>query len=315
MILGAEATNDPMVVVATEAGAAAEVAAGSAGVALVGAAVVVSAADPHKQGGDFRYGPLFCLLSWWHIFESTQKITHTVFSCSRVELCFPTAESCPEQLKPRSSSGVAENASAGASARSSNPFGAAKPREEILAKRGVDVRLVDERVEKKATVAHLSREQDEEVEAVRQELTRAEENLRDANEKELPEETFRVLCEEKRKELNELVAKFAEVNLKKEKERGGRGGSDVAPGQHQRHPRPSERHARRNDEDQDRRHHSGAVDADADDPYASFGGGGKRHDHEGGFSHGNRDKEGFGQRGNQGGRDYNKGERDDRYYG
>jgi len=35
-----------------------------------------------------------------------------------------------------------------------NPFGNARPREEILAQKGIDFKAVDQRIERKAQVAH-----------------------------------------------------------------------------------------------------------------------------------------------------------------
>ena len=62
------------------------------------------------------------------------------------------------QLKPRSVQGVADaQKSAAASAKSSNPFGADKPREQVLAAKGVDAKLVDSRINKKAEVLHLTK--------------------------------------------------------------------------------------------------------------------------------------------------------------
>ena len=40
---------------------------------------------------------------------------------------------------------------------------------------------------------------------------------------ELPEETYRVKCEEKKKELNDIMEKFAKVNLEKKKAQGSSG--------------------------------------------------------------------------------------------
>ena len=59
------------------------------------------------------------------------------------------------QLKPRSA-----GAGAVGSPRSSgknNPFGAAKPREEVLASKGIDVSTIDSRIDKKAHVAHFTK--------------------------------------------------------------------------------------------------------------------------------------------------------------
>ena len=67
--------------------------------------------------------------------------------------------------------------------------------------------------------SQLLQEQEEEVEAVRKELTEAEIKLREANEMELPEETYRVKYEEKKKELNGIMEKFSKMNLEKKKSR------------------------------------------------------------------------------------------------
>ena len=60
--------------------------------------------------------------------------------------------------------------------------------------------------------------QEIELEKVRGELSSAEKRWREANEKELPEEEYRVLTEAKRKELSELMKKFAEENNSKSDE-------------------------------------------------------------------------------------------------
>eukprot|EP00580_Thalassiosira_gravida_P007770 CAMPEP_0201627478 /NCGR_PEP_ID=MMETSP0493-20130528/2646_1 /ASSEMBLY_ACC=CAM_ASM_000838 /TAXON_ID=420259 /ORGANISM="Thalassiosira gravida, Strain GMp14c1" /LENGTH=161 /DNA_ID=CAMNT_0048097931 /DNA_START=203 /DNA_END=684 /DNA_ORIENTATION=+ len=122
------------------------------------------------------------------------------------------------QLKPRSATAGKSTASGGGHSKS-NPFGAAKPREEVLASKGIDASLVDKRVEQKASVARLTADQDREVEDLRKELTEIEEKLREANEMELPEEDFRVAAEEKREELNGLVKGFHDLNLKERNER------------------------------------------------------------------------------------------------
>mmetsp|Transcript_33656 Transcript_33656/g.38977 ORF Transcript_33656/g.38977 Transcript_33656/m.38977 type:complete len:255 (+) Transcript_33656:111-875(+) len=122
------------------------------------------------------------------------------------------------QLKPRSAN-AGNSGNNTASSSKSNPFGSAKPREEVLASKGIDSHLVDARIEQKAQPKRLTAAQEAEVESIRAELTQAEEGLRDANERELPEEKFRVLCESKRKELNEVMASFTEMNV-------GKGGFD-----------------------------------------------------------------------------------------
>jgi len=90
---------------------------------------------------------------------------------------------------------------------------------------------MDSRIERKAEVHHFTKEQEAEIEAVRAQLTAAEKEWREANEKELPEESFRVEAEAKRKELNDLMEKFTELNTISEKP-------------HQHKERPSERRSR-----------------------------------------------------------------------
>ena len=128
----------------------------------------------------------------------------------------------------------------------------------------------------------FKQEQEEEVEAVRAELTRAEDKLREANEMELPEETYRVACEQKKEELNDLMAKFAELNLKKKKEKaeGGDGGdgpprsNSASGGQRRHYERPSERR-RRLEEERGGGYHND-YDGGAEDPFKSFGGRNRR---------------------------------------
>ena len=98
--------------------------------------------------------------------------------------------------------------------------------------------------------SQLLQEQEEEIEAVRKELTEAEIKLREANEMELPEETYRVKYDEKKKELNGIVEKFSKMNLEKKKSRGsaGEGGDSGATGQRLHYERPSERRKRLDEE-------------------------------------------------------------------
>lgn len=60
------------------------------------------------------------------------------------------------QLKPRGSSSQSQQQASSNSGKSSI-FGAAKPREEVLASKGIDAKLVDERITKKATTVHYTR--------------------------------------------------------------------------------------------------------------------------------------------------------------
>lgn len=186
-------------------------------------------------------------------------------------------------LKPRSAKAAQDQAAAHASSAKSNPFGAAKPREEVLASKGIDATLVDKRVERKAHVPRLTADQDKQVEGLREELTELELKLREANEMELPEEDYREAAEAKRTELNDLVKGFHDINLKertsKDDERrperghgGGGGGGGDAP---RKFERPSERRRRLEQEREGGGggHHRGGYDeGGGEDPYSSFGG-------------------------------------------
>ena len=68
------------------------------------------------------------------------------------------------QLQPRSEAGAAA-AQASQSAKA-NPFGAAKPREEILASKGMNAADMDKQIERKAAPVRLTREQEEEIAAI-----------------------------------------------------------------------------------------------------------------------------------------------------
>ena len=73
---------------------------------------------------------------------------------------------------------------------------------------------MDRKTELKAQAAHrLTRQQREEADAIAAEVKHAEEALREANEKELPENALRATLEQKRKELNDLMEQFAAANL------------------------------------------------------------------------------------------------------
>ena len=99
-----------------------------------------------------------------------------------------------------------------------NPFGDAKPREVVLANKGVDYRSVDKRLDRKIAAEHLTPEQEAEAEIIRLALIQAEDAYWDANEKEIPEEALRLEMEAKRKELHDLLERFQEINLKKKRE-------------------------------------------------------------------------------------------------
>lgn len=144
-----------------------------------------------------------------------------------------------------------------------NPFGSAKPREEVLAKKGIDFHVIDDRIQKKASVAHFSREQEINIQILQNDLTRAEETLREANESELPEETLRERVDEKRKAFNDLMNRYKEENE----------GKDVA--QSSRFDRPYDRRSRT--KQLNNRHYRSEYQKPKDDtnalgldPFASF---------------------------------------------
>lgn len=228
------------------------------------------------------------------------------------------------RLQKRSATASHDHSGGGHGAKS-NPFGAAKPREEVLASKGIDATLVDKRVERKASVPRLTAEQDKQVETLRAELTETEEKLREANEMELPEEDLRVAAEAKREELNELVKGFNEMNVKevgtskrverKEASPGkGHGGAPGGSPPQRKFERPSERRRRleQQREGGDGGHggsHRGGggggryneydnEGGEGDDPYSSFGGarrgGGGGHGGGGGGYHGDRGSQGHG---------------------
>lgn len=95
-----------------------------------------------------------------------------------------------------------------------NPFGDARPREEVLAKHGVDYRNVDRRVDRKIEAEHLTEEQEAQAEVIRLELSKAEAVYWDANENEMPEKALQLAMEQKRRELHDLLEHFQENNLR-----------------------------------------------------------------------------------------------------
>ena len=111
-----------------------------------------------------------------------------------------------------------------------NPFGDAKPREIVLANKGVDYRNVDKILDRKIAAEHLTPEQDAEAESIRLALSKAEDAYWDANEKELPEEDLRLDMEAKRKELHDLLEKFQEINLRKKREESSSSSTSTSTG-------------------------------------------------------------------------------------
>ena len=79
-----------------------------------------------------------------------------------------------------------------------------------MRQRGIDVQSLDAKFEAKAkSLTKFTLPQEEQLEVVRQELTRLEALWREANEKELPEEVYRVQAEAKREELKNLMKDFS----------------------------------------------------------------------------------------------------------
>jgi hypothetical protein len=99
------------------------------------------------------------------------------------------------------------------SIKNTNPFGLAKPREEVLQQRGVDPAEQNSRFDKKAERPRYTQDQQDEIDKIQNELTIIMTDRREANEMELPEETYRVAEDAKRKELNDVIEKFNQVNL------------------------------------------------------------------------------------------------------
>jgi hypothetical protein len=179
------------------------------------------------------------------------------------------------QLKPRSAHAGQEPVASGRTKSRSakgNPFGAAVPREQVLKTRGIDASVMDASIERKANVLHFTSEQEAELEAVRVALTKAEKDLLEANENELPEETFRIKAEAKRKELNDLMTKFAHVSVDANSDKEGR-----------QFERPSERERQR--------HGDGGQDGGEDDAaFASFSSVRRRHQPGEGNPHQNAER-------------------------
>jgi len=68
----------------------------------------------------------------------------------------------------------------------------------------------------------ISQDQEKKLSVIRVQLSEAEAKFREANEKELPEESFRVEVETKRRELNEMIDQFTIVNSTAAKSKASR---------------------------------------------------------------------------------------------
>ena len=122
--------------------------------------------------------------------------------------------------------------------RGSNPFGDAKPREEVLTSKGVDVKAMDRKTELKAQAAHrLTRQQREEADALAAEVKNAENALQEANEKELPENALRATLETKRSSRRPIEKPGRRRGRARARARAGRAGVPSAPSRR----RPSRR--------------------------------------------------------------------------
>lgn len=120
------------------------------------------------------------------------------------------------QLKKRDPAAVAAAARTRADSASgkANPFGAARPREETLKAKGVDAAEMDRKIEAKSNaVTRLTRQQREEADVLSAAVKVAEDELREANENEMPEMALMATLSEKKKALNDLLEKFAAENL------------------------------------------------------------------------------------------------------
>ena len=150
----------------------------------------------------------------------------------------PAGERPRLKLAQRSAAPAATSVAPASS--SASPFGAARPREETLRAKGVDAAEVDKKIDLKASSSRLTRQQQEEADAVAEDLAAVEAELRRANEMELPENDLRAKAEAKRQELDALLSKFAQLNAERQAAKPAEN-----PAQPRRHfERPSERRKR-----------------------------------------------------------------------
>ena len=109
------------------------------------------------------------------------------------------------------------------------------------------------------------------METLRGELTEIEKQLREANEMELPEEKFRVAAAQKRKELTELMAKFAESNSSQQTHSTSETNvtETATRSNHPKYERPSERRKRLEKQTPRNKNYNEVYQSDV---YSSFGG-------------------------------------------
>ena len=95
-----------------------------------------------------------------------------------------------------------------------NPFGSARPREETLAAKGVDLKAMERKIEAKTTATtRMTRQQREEADVLSAAVREAEDELREANENEMPENALREQLAERRKALNDFMERVSAENL------------------------------------------------------------------------------------------------------
>ncbi|KAH8062856.1 hypothetical protein JL720_13227 [Aureococcus anophagefferens] len=113
----------------------------------------------------------------------------------------------------------------------SNPFGAARPREETLKAKGVDAGAQDtERERKMQAMKNLSRFQKQDADELADAVRRGG-GAREANEKELPENAPRGPRGEAQK-LSDLMEKFAKINIEEAEAKA----AGTAAGRRRSHP-------------------------------------------------------------------------------
>ncbi|GMI33371.1 hypothetical protein TeGR_g8454 [Tetraparma gracilis] len=198
----------------------------------------------------------------------------------------PAAPPSPAKERPRLKLAKrTKPVGAAAPAANSSIFGAARSREEVLKSKGVSLAEIDARVNKKAEVLKLTKDQEEEAEACRGELAFAEKELNEANEMELPEGDKREKFDAKKAELQDLLDGFQKLNMEKAAAKDKELTESILAGKQQRFERPSERRARQEAEE---REGGGGGRGDRDRDRDRDGG------RDGGRRGGNRDDETFG---------------------
>ncbi|KAK7248198.1 hypothetical protein SO694_00081193 [Aureococcus anophagefferens] len=173
------------------------------------------------------------------------------------------------KLQPKGSTSGAS----GGAARSakSNPFGAARTREEVLASKGIDAKAIDAKLDERTKRApRLTKQQEEEMEAATTEVKYEEAQVEKAT---TPEEKAAAEAKlaAKKTEVDALAAKFKQANIDKEKRfaaKDAKAGKDGKPGRPQ-FIRPSERRRQR-EEEQGGGGGGGGGDADRDAAFSSF---------------------------------------------